>query len=185
MRFKLLAGFFSFTIPLMAAGPTTVPTFNKDIAPILYQNCATCHHPGEVAPFSLLSYSDAKRYAPVIADATSKHIMPPWKAEPGFGDFADARVLKTSQIATLKDWAAAGAPELRRRRARVRLPECCVSAFFRSRGELRPYPAPLRPVRRRRLDIHEIPVVHAIGEKTMNAVREELVNDFLGHVRPP
>jgi len=39
------------------------PTFNKDIAPILYQNCATCHRPGEVAPFSLLAYEDAAKRA--------------------------------------------------------------------------------------------------------------------------
>jgi hypothetical protein len=96
---------------LAAALAPNTPTFNKDIAPILYQNCVTCHRPGEVAPFSLISYTDAKRWAPMIAQATGAHIMPPWKAEPGFGDFADARVLKASQIATLKEWAAAGAPE--------------------------------------------------------------------------
>src|ERR1022692_4904707 len=105
MRVKLSLGILVFTLPLLAAGPSsTVPTFNKDVAPILYQNCATCHHPGEVAPFSLLSYSDAKRYAPVIADATSKHIMPPWKAEPGFGDFQNIRALSDAQIATLTAW---------------------------------------------------------------------------------
>src|SRR5436190_6120541 len=102
MTFILLA--------LIAAAPS-VPTFNKDVAPILYKNCATCHRPGEVAPFSLLTYSDAKRWAPTIAQVTGKRIMPPWKAEPGFGEFADARVLSEEQIGTLKAWAAAGAPE--------------------------------------------------------------------------
>jgi hypothetical protein len=112
MRLKLSLGVVVFTLPLLAAGPSsTVPTFNKDVAPILYQNCSTCHHPGEVAPFSLLSYSDAKRYAPVIADATSKHVMPPWKAEAGFGDFQNVRMLSDAQIATLTAWAKNGAPE--------------------------------------------------------------------------
>src|SRR5436190_8966642 len=102
MTFILLA--------LIAAAPT-VPTFNKDVAPILYKNCATCHRPGEVAPFSLLSYSDAKRWAPMIAQVTTKRIMPPWKPEPGFGEFNDVRALSAEQIATLDAWAKAGAPE--------------------------------------------------------------------------
>src|SRR5437879_5722740 len=89
----------------------STPTFNKDIAPILYQNCVTCHRPGEVAPFSLMTYRDAKRWAPMIATATTNHVMPPWKATPGFGDFADARVLPESDIVALRNWAEAGAPE--------------------------------------------------------------------------
>ena len=87
------------------------PTFNKDVAAILYKNCVTCHRPGEVAPFSLINYSDAKRWAPMIAQVTAARTMPPWKAAPDFGDFAGARVLSDTQIETLKAWASAGAPE--------------------------------------------------------------------------
>jgi hypothetical protein len=57
------------------------PTFNKDIAPILYQNCVTCHRPGEVAPFSLLTYQDAAKRAKLISTVTERRYMPPWKAE--------------------------------------------------------------------------------------------------------
>src|SRR5437016_4082269 len=99
------------SILLLAAATTSAPTFNKDVAPILYKNCATCHRPGEVAPFSLLTYSDAKRWAPMIAQATANHIMPPWKAASDFGDFADARVLTPAQIATLQEWSKSGAQE--------------------------------------------------------------------------
>src|SRR6266404_634554 len=95
----------------LAATPAPSPTFNKDVAPILYQNCVTCHRPGEVAPFSLLTYTDAKRWAPMIAQTTGNYIMPPWKAAPGFGDFADARVLSDAQIATLKEWSKSGTLE--------------------------------------------------------------------------
>ncbi|HLY20120.1 MAG TPA: redoxin family protein [Bryobacteraceae bacterium] len=87
------------------------PTFNKDIAPILYQNCATCHRPGEVAPFSLLTYRDAAKRADQIAAITSQRVMPPWKAEPGYGSFANERRLSTQQIALIRDWAKSGAPE--------------------------------------------------------------------------
>src|ERR1700730_14939509 len=89
-----------------AAAPpssTAAPTFNKDIAPILYANCATCHRPGEVAPFPLLTYQDAAKRASVIAGAVAARFMPPWKAEPGYGDFVDARRLPDAQIALIKD----------------------------------------------------------------------------------
>lgn len=88
-----------------------VPTFNRDIAPILYQNCSNCHRPGEVAPFALLTYQDAAKRAGQIADITQARVMPPWKATPGFGDFLDVRRLTGQQLATIRDWASHGAPE--------------------------------------------------------------------------
>jgi mono/diheme cytochrome c family protein len=95
-----------------AATPSAAsPTFNKDIAPILYANCATCHRPGEIAPFSLLSYQDAARHAKTIAKVTARHVMPPWKAEPGYGDFANERRLTDGDIARIGEWVRAGAPE--------------------------------------------------------------------------
>jgi hypothetical protein len=87
------------------------PTFNKDIAPILYQNCAICHRPGEVAPFSLLTYQHAAKRAKLLATVTEKRYMPPWKAEHGFGEFANERRLSDQQIALIKAWADGGAPE--------------------------------------------------------------------------
>ena len=74
--------------------------FNRDIAPILYQNCSNCHRPGEVAPFALLTYQDAAKRAKQIAAITQARVMPPWKAEPGYGDFLDVRRLTDQQIAT-------------------------------------------------------------------------------------
>ena len=93
------------------AATAATPTFNQDIAPILYQNCATCHRPGEVAPFSLLTYQDAAKRASLIALVTEKRYMPPWKPEPGYGNFEHERRLTDRQIALLGDWAKAGAPE--------------------------------------------------------------------------
>jgi len=93
------------------AADNATPTYNKDIAPILYQNCALCHRPGEVAPFSLLTYQDAKKRATQIASITRARVMPPWKAEPGFGDFKDARRLSDQQLALITQWASHGAPE--------------------------------------------------------------------------
>jgi hypothetical protein len=98
-------------VALGVAASAAAPTFNKDIAPILYTNCAGCHRPGEVAPFSLLTYQDAAKRASFIAAAVEKRFMPPWKAEPGYGDFANERRLSDEQVALIKEWAHAGAPE--------------------------------------------------------------------------
>jgi hypothetical protein len=93
------------------ATASAAPTFNKDIAPILYENCATCHRPGEVAPFSLLTYQDASKRASLIATVTQKRFMPPWKPEPGYGNFDHVRRLTDQQIAQIQEWAATGAQE--------------------------------------------------------------------------
>ena len=83
-------------------------TWSRDVAPLLYNNCATCHHPGGAAPFSLLTYADARRWAPQILDVTQSRFMPPWLPEPGFGDFADVRRLSDSDVALLKRWIQGG-----------------------------------------------------------------------------
>src|SRR5215471_957706 len=100
-----------FTV-LVGAGTSSAatPTFNKDIAPILYKNCATCHRPGEVAPFSLLTYEDAAKRAKIISTVTQKRYMPPWKAEPGYGSFANERRLSDSQIDLIKSWPMRARP---------------------------------------------------------------------------
>src|SRR5580693_4468156 len=95
---------------LMAAAARAV-TFSHDIAPIIYANCAPCHHPGEAAPFSLLTYEDVKKRAALIATVTRSGYMPPWLPEHGYGDFADERRLTLEEIATIADWVKDGAPE--------------------------------------------------------------------------
>ena len=86
-------------------------TFNKDIAPIVYRNCAVCHHAGEVAPFTLTSFDDVKKRAKQIGVITEMRVMPPWKAEPGFGEFRDERRLSDAEIAKIQAWVAGGAVE--------------------------------------------------------------------------
>ena len=97
-----------------ATAPAAEPavTFNKDIAPLVFENCSGCHRPGEVAPFSLLNYRDVSKRAGQIKEAVASKAMPPWKAEPGAsGHFADERRLTDAQIATLSRWVDAGTPE--------------------------------------------------------------------------
>ena len=103
---------FVFLFWLGQAGAATAPvTFTRDIAPILYQRCIACHRPGEVAPFPLLTYADAAKRAALIAQVTATRYMPPWKPEPGYGDFEGARGLTRAEIEAIRRWAATGAPE--------------------------------------------------------------------------
>jgi hypothetical protein len=109
---KSLLGILSATC-LMGAGVARAegPTFNKDVAPILWKNCAGCHRPGEVGPFSMLTYKDAAKRAGFLQEVAESRRMPPWKAEPGFGEFHDERRLTDAEIRTIAAWAEAGAPE--------------------------------------------------------------------------
>src|ERR1700689_4701369 len=87
------------------------PTFHKQIAPILYGHCASCHRPGEAAPFSLLTYADAKKHARQIAEVTRTRTMPPWLPEPQELKFADEMRLSETQIDLLQKWVDLGAAE--------------------------------------------------------------------------
>src|SRR5262245_61127253 len=87
------------------------PTFTDSVAPILYDNCVTCHRPGQAAPFPLISYDDAKMHGTQIAKVTASRFMPPWHATHGFGEFADERRLTDAQIATIAAWVKADMPE--------------------------------------------------------------------------
>jgi hypothetical protein len=86
-------------------------TFNKDVAPILFEHCAICHRPGQSGPFPLLTYEDARKRARLIADVTARRYMPPWLPEPGCGEFAGKRGLSEGDIGVLRQWSSEGALE--------------------------------------------------------------------------
>ena len=118
------------TPPSNASPPATRAatrvTYNKDIAPILFENCATCHRPAFAAsgpqdegdpicvagaPFPLLDFASVQPRARQIADATRRRAMPPWLPEPSHGDFVNVRRLRDDQIDLIEQWVAQGAPE--------------------------------------------------------------------------
>jgi len=96
---------------LLLQDSTRPPTFNRDVAPILWQNCATCHRPGEVGPFSLLAYSDVKKRAEQIVERVDAGAMPPWIPTSESLAFEGERRLSDEHKRTLRNWLAAGAPE--------------------------------------------------------------------------
>lgn len=89
----------------------SAPTFTKDIAPLLFKSCTPCHRPGEVAPFSLVTYQDTRKRAAMLVAVTQQRVMPPWKPQPGHGEFAQARHLSEAEVSLLSRWVKAGTPE--------------------------------------------------------------------------
>ena len=104
-----LVGLCVAAVALLPAAEKVV--FTENIAPTLYQNCVTCHRPGEAAPFSLISYEDVKKRGAIVATVTKSRYMPPWHAAHGYGEFADERRLTDAQIATIGDWVSQGMPQ--------------------------------------------------------------------------
>jgi len=94
----------------MAGDAAKAPTFTRDVAPILYAQCAHCHHPGGIGPFSLVEYAEVKKRAKLIARVTASRYMPPWLPAPGHGEFEGERRLTDDQIAIFARWLEAGTP---------------------------------------------------------------------------
>jgi mono/diheme cytochrome c family protein len=111
LRFALAGCLMGGAIAASAATAATNVTFNKDVLPLLQNNCQQCHRPGEIAPMSLLTYTEARPYAKAIKAAVLSRKMPPWFADPKIGHFANDRTLSQAQIETLVAWVDNGAPE--------------------------------------------------------------------------
>jgi mono/diheme cytochrome c family protein len=86
-------------------------TFTKDVAPILFKNCAVCHHPDDIGPFSVLSYKDSRPWAKSIREKVASREMPPWGADPRHGEFSNDTRLKQGEIDTIVAWVDGGAKE--------------------------------------------------------------------------
>ena len=133
MAFKRASASIQFALAavllIATAGPSlaqsdrtlAAPTFTKDIAPILFNHCASCHRSGGSAPFGLLTYADVRQRATLIASVTKNRLMPPWKAEPGYGgDFVGQHPL--TERADRRDSALGRGGERRRQPARSSAP---------------------------------------------------------------
>ena len=86
-------------------------TFNRDVAPIIFEHCSRCHRPGEAAPFSLLTIDDMRAHASQIDVVVGRRLMPPWKPEPGFAEFANEHRISSQEQAVLHRWIASDQTE--------------------------------------------------------------------------
>jgi thiol-disulfide isomerase/thioredoxin len=85
-------------------------TYASDVAGIIQERCQSCHRPGQVAPFSLLSYDDARKHSAMIREVVEERRMPPWHADPRYGHFSNDRSLSAKERATLMAWIDQGTP---------------------------------------------------------------------------
>ncbi len=116
LRFALAASLTAlagvFALPSGQARETAGEvTFNRDVAPIIYESCAACHRPGEAAPMSLLSYRDARPWAKSIREKVARREMPHWDADSKPGQFSNDPRLSQKQIDTIVAWVDGGAKE--------------------------------------------------------------------------
>src|SRR5215469_14864327 len=88
----------------------TTVTWDREMSRIVYSRCATCHHPSGSA-FSLITYAEARAWAPAIKDAVLQRRMPPWGAVKGFGDFRNDEALTAEQLELVAKWVDGGLPE--------------------------------------------------------------------------
>ena len=95
-------------LPASALGQVT---FSRNVAPIVFSKCAQCHRPGGSAPFSLMTYAEARTHATQLARVSRNRLMPPWKVDPAGHEFIGLDPLTEAEIATLERWAADGARE--------------------------------------------------------------------------
>lgn len=107
----LLMAASTFAKPAPVEESKAIVTFNKDVLPILQKHCQTCHRPGQIGPFSMLSYKETRPWAKAIKAAVVSRTMPPWFADPLYGHFANDRSLKQDDIDTITRWVDGGGAE--------------------------------------------------------------------------
>ncbi len=100
-----------FTTGLVEGSDKATLSYSKDVAPILNKNCVSCHRPGEVAPMSLMSYKEVRPWAKSIREQVAQRVMPPWFADPKYGQFSNDCRLSEKEISTIKSWVESGALE--------------------------------------------------------------------------
>jgi hypothetical protein len=115
MSWTVLSAFAGFLVTISWGQVSTVhapnPTFTKDIAPVFYRKCTSCHRPGQIASFPLVTFDDVRSKLGEIARAVSSGSMPPWKPVQGYGEFRESRALTSDEVRLIQNWIDVGAPE--------------------------------------------------------------------------
>ena len=113
---SILSGLVAIVILLTATSAalsqTAELTYSRDIAPIIQQNCLTCHRPGQMGPMSLQTFEEVRPWAPVIKSKVVDRVMPPWHLDKtvGIQEFENDVSLTDAEIDIIANWVDAGAP---------------------------------------------------------------------------
>lgn len=92
--------------PVIDHGPVE---FHRDIEPLLQKHCQRCHHPGDVAPFSLVTFDDAVQWGADIKSFTADRLMPPWPVTGGI-PLQNDLALRPEEIERIGRWVDEGCP---------------------------------------------------------------------------
>jgi len=114
LGFGMAAGFFVVFLFGAGAGSSkdaTGPTFSRDVAPIVFKNCISCHRNGEIAPMSLMNYKEVRPWARAIREKVATRDMPPWHADPKYGEWRNDRRMSQADVDTIVKWVDGGAKE--------------------------------------------------------------------------
>lgn len=111
LALSLMVALVWVATPAASQDSAAVLTFHKDVLPVLQKNCQSCHRPGQIGPFSMLTYKDTRPWAKAIKLAVASRAMPPWFADPRYGHFNNDRSLKQAEIDTIVAWVDHGALE--------------------------------------------------------------------------
>ena len=109
----LIVALFAVAAVVARRNEAAAVTFTKDVAPIIFNKCANCHRPGEVAPMPLTSYKEVRPWSKAIREEVIEREMPPWFADPHDSTlkFSNDRRLSQAEIDTIVAWVDAGAPK--------------------------------------------------------------------------
>ena len=139
MRLNLLNSTLIITLLLpsicTSGQEKAVPTFYKDVAPIIWHKCMPCHHKGGSAPFVLEDYKDVAKRAAFVQFVTEQNIMPPWKANSHYRAFAGDKSLSQKEKLAIERWVSAGAPKGKRKNS-PRKPEFVAGTALQEKPDL-------------------------------------------------
>jgi hypothetical protein len=97
--------------PAMAQLASTGVSYSRDVAPIIAENCASCHREGGIAPFAMDSHAMVQGWSPMIREVLMTKRMPPGQLDPHVGDFSNDYVLEVDEQQKILQWIATGAPK--------------------------------------------------------------------------
>ena len=153
----LTAALGTAAAPAANQGAAPAVTFHKDVVPVLQKNCQSCHRPGQIGPFSMLTYKDTRPWAKAIKAAVMSRAMPPWFADPRYGHFNNDRSLSSPRSTPSRPGSMAARLKAIRPTAprRSRGPKAAGRSSRTSAFDLPPYPVPREGISR--VGAHRVP----------------------------